>query len=71
MEMGCGFGILLKFLKEIKPEADFMGIDYASNLVKIGRELTDIDLIDGSYLDLKPTYNMIQLFVILDLIWTI
>lgn len=55
MEMGCGFGILLKFLKEIKPEADFMGIDYASNLVKIGRELTDIDLIDGSYLDLKPT----------------
>ena len=61
IEMGCGFGILLKFLKENKPEMELMGIDYAENLSEIGSELTGIKLINASYLDHQPisTYDTI------------
>ena len=51
IEMGCGFGILLKFLKENKPEIELMGIDYAENLINIGKDLTGIKLINASYLE--------------------
>ena len=54
LEMGCGFGLLIKFLQTKDPNLRLAGIDQASNLVSIGTELTGIDLIAGNYLELKP-----------------
>ena len=54
IEMGCGFGVLIKFLKKNKPEIELMGIDYAENLINIGQDLTGIKLINASYLEHKP-----------------
>lgn len=60
-EMGCGAGLLLKFLKSRFPEIDVGGIDSAENLIEIGSDLTGQSLIAGDYLVQEPdrSYEMI------------
>ena len=55
VEMGCGFGLLIKFLQTQDPNLRLMGIDYAHNLVSIGTDLTGTNLIAGDYLEVNPT----------------
>jgi len=61
VEMGCGCGLLLKYLKTKNPEIEIMGIDQAPNLINIGTKLTGVDLISGNYLKMtpKPSYDTI------------
>ena len=54
VEMGCGCGLLLKYLKTKNPEIVIMGIDQASNLIDIGTKLTGVKLISGNYLNIQP-----------------
>jgi hypothetical protein len=55
VEVGCSFGLLIKFLQTQDPNLRLMGIDYAHNLVSIGTDLTGINLIAGDYLEVNPT----------------
>jgi len=54
IEMGCGCGLLLKYLKTKDPEIEIVGIDQAQNLINIGTKLTGVDLISGNYLNIQP-----------------
>ncbi len=55
MEMGCGAGLLLKFLLKRDSSIQVNGIDSAENLVRIGSELIEQRLLVGDYLTYTPT----------------
>lgn len=54
IDMGCGAGLLLKFLRERDSTIHVNGIDTAKNLVRIGSELLEQRLLDGDYLNYEP-----------------
>ena len=45
IDMGCGYGVLIKYLQTKYPDINLMGIDKKPNLIQIGRTLTGINLI--------------------------
>ena len=54
VDVGCGAGLLLKFLRERDNHIELNGIDAAENLVQIGAELIEQDLLVGDYLTYAP-----------------
>ena len=61
VDMGCGYGVLIRFLQLKFPDISFMGIDKKENLISIGSNLTGINLISGDYstYDQEKSYDMI------------
>jgi len=61
VEMGCGAGFLLGFLRNRDPGVHLQGVDAARNLVDIGAALSGNALIAGDYLTAKPdrAYDLI------------
>jgi hypothetical protein len=54
IDMGCVAGLLLNFIQQRFPNIRVNGIDLAENLIEIGRELTELNLIFDSYLTANP-----------------
>lgn len=54
IDMGCGAGILLHFIRERFPNIEINGINSAENLVQIGSNLLRQKLIQGNYLTQEP-----------------
>ena len=54
VEMGCGAGFLLSFLRSKHPDLRIQGIDAAENLVRIAESLCGENLIAANYLVKEP-----------------
>ena len=54
VEMGCGAGFLLGYLRAAYPGIKLQGIDSAPNLASIASGLTDRPIIAGDYRSLRP-----------------
>ncbi|TIN28595.1 MAG: class I SAM-dependent methyltransferase [Mesorhizobium sp.] len=61
VEMGCGAGFLLGYLRSRYPGVHLQGVDAAKNLVEVGSELAGTTLIAGDYLTAAPdgAYDLI------------
>ncbi|MQV20284.1 hypothetical protein GHK65_07995 [Sinorhizobium meliloti] len=56
VDMGCGAGFLLGFLRKKYAGVRLQGVDAASNLIEIGSQLSGSGLIAGDYCTVKPDH---------------
>lgn len=55
VDMGCGAGLLIRFLQERVANLDLFGVDASRNLVEVGEELTGQSLLCADYLNCVPS----------------